>query len=204
MSAPRQTIPSKCLSCSAPLESPIVCTGCHTLYPVPEKADYFALLRLPRRYRIDEQELTRAFLSLTRNIHPDYFGAGSEEMRLLAVRLSAEVNDAYRILKDPVLRAGYLLECAGGASAASDRSVPPRVLGEVMEIREAIEEAGADAGELRRIRDRVAGLRAEVLDEIADAADDLSGAGPEDKIRLRSLINSVKYYDNLLSELPGA
>ena len=202
MTATRQTVPSKCLSCKAELETPIVCTGCHRLYPVPEPLDYFELFRQPRRYRIDLADLEKRFLAITRNIHPDFFTGESADMRQLAVQLSAELNEGYRVLKDPVLRAGYLLEEFGGSSAAEDRSVPPTVLSEVMMLREELEEAGEDQAAVASVRDRVVARRSEMLARIADLADDLGSAGDEEKSRLRSLINSIKYYDSLLTELP--
>ena len=197
-----QTVPSKCLQCNSELKCPIVCAGCHTLYPLPETVDYFDLFRLPRRYRIDVEELEGKFLSISRNIHPDYFGGESEEMRRLAVRLSAELNEAVRVLKDPVLRAGYLLEQAGGRSAAADRSVPQSVLAEVMMFREQVEEADGNETVIGPVRRQVEQRRRQTLEQIADVADHLDAAGEDDRGRLRQLINSVKYYDRLLAELP--
>lgn len=202
MATTDQIVPSKCLSCSAELETPIVCTGCHKLYPVPEPLDYFELFRLPRRYRIDLDELEKKFLAIARNVHPDFFAGESPDMRQLAVQLSAELNEGYRVLKDPVLRAGYLLEEFGGSAAAEDRSVPPSVLSEVIMLREELEEAGSDQAAVASVRDRVLARRSEILARIADLADDLSRASDEDKTKLRSLINSIKYYDSLLAELP--
>ena len=202
MAATRQTVPSKCLSCRAELETPIVCTGCHRLYPVTEPLDYFELFRLPRRYRIDLAELENRFLAISHNIHPDFFANESADMRQLAVQLSAELNEGYRVLTDPVLRAGYLLEEFGGSAAAEDRSVPPSVLNEVVMLREELEEAGEDQAAVASVHGRAMARRSELLARIADLADDLVGAGDEEKSRLRSLINSIKYYDNLLAELP--
>jgi len=202
MTTAQQTLPSKCLACDAHLESPIVCTGCRTLFPVPEEMDYFDLFRLPKRYDVDVAALEGKFLAISRTIHPDYFGAASPELRDLAVRLSAELNEAARVLSDPVLRAGYLLERMGGKSAAEERTVPQAVLQEVMMLREEIEEAEGAAESLGEIRERVRVRRGEILQRIAELADNLPDSGDEEKGELRRQINSVKYYDNLLNELP--
>lgn len=202
MSATDQTVPSKCLACHADLETPVVCAECHTLYPVPQAFDYFDLLKIPRRYHLDLDELDRKFLSMSRSIHPDFFSGRSEQMRSLSVRLSAELNEACRVLRDPILRAGYLLETAGGASAAEDRSVPQSVLTEVMMLREEIEEADGDPGALAAVNDQVAARGSETLEKIAELADDIGQRSADDKTRLRLLINAVKYYDKLSEELP--
>ena len=203
MTTPELALPTKCLHCKGKLDTPIVCTGCHTLYPMPVSMDYFELFQIPRRYRIDLADVERKFLAISRNIHPDYFGGSSDDMRRLSVNLSAELNEALRVLKDPVLRAGYLLEEAGGPSAATDRTVPQAVLTNVMMLREEVEEATADPETVTMVRRKAERKRRQMLDDIADLADRLDKASTDEKTRLRHLLNSVRYYDNLLAELPG-
>ncbi|HRX85281.1 MAG TPA: Fe-S protein assembly co-chaperone HscB [Phycisphaerae bacterium] len=197
------TVPEKCINCSAELTSPVVCSGCHTLYPLPQSVDYFGLLGLPRAYDLDESALEKRFLSVSRHIHPDYFGSASGEMQQLSVRLSAELNQAVKVLRQPVLRAGYLLELCGGPGPASDRTVPPEVLGETMMLREEIEEAQADEDHpaLQRLRKTVEEKRAVLVERIAELARRLPNAAAEDKTALRHTLNAVKYYDNMLELL---
>ena len=203
MASDDSTPPAKCLKCEASLASPIVCSGCHALYPIPKAADYFELLGLQREYRIDEARLTAAFRAITRNIHPDRFSGQPAEVRALATRLSAEINEGYRVLKDPVRRAGYLLELAGGPSATEIREVPGDVLAEVMMLRENAEEARTsdDVAALGQLSATVAARRGEKLKEIGHRADQLGTATPEEKAEFRKLLNSVRYFDALLSEL---
>ena len=66
--------PQKCLACSAELTSPVVCSGCHTLYPLPQSVDYFGLLGPPRSFDLDDATLDTRYLAVSRHIHPDYFG----------------------------------------------------------------------------------------------------------------------------------
>jgi molecular chaperone HscB len=203
MTTSELAVPTKCLHCKEKLETPIVCTGCHTLYPMPASMDYFELFQIPRRYRIDLADVERKFLAITRNIHPDYFGGSSEDMRSLSVSLSAELNEALRVLKDPVLRAAYLLEEAGGPNAATDRTVPQAVLTNVMMLREEVEEAAGDPETTATVRRKAERKHRQIMEDIADIADRLSEASADEKTRLRHLLNSVRYYDNLLAELPG-
>lgn len=203
MASDDTTLPAKCFKCEASLASPIVCSGCHALYPIPKTADYFELLGMERAYRIDEAKLTAAFRAITRNIHPDRFSGQPDEVRGLATRLSAEINEGYGVLKDPVRRAGYLLELAGGPSAAEVREVPGEVLAEVMMLREDAEEARAnnDNAALGQMSATVAARRDETLTEITRRADQLGTATDEEKAEFRKLLNSVKYFDALLVEL---
>ncbi|MFQ5489836.1 MAG: Fe-S protein assembly co-chaperone HscB [Phycisphaerae bacterium] len=204
MAAETPTLPTKCLNCHADLKTPVVCTGCHTLFPIPAEVDYFTLLNLPRGYRLDDEKLDRHFLAITRSVHPDFFGAASDQMQQLSIKLSAELNEAARVLRDPVLRASYMLERAGGPSATQFRDVPQEVLTEAMTWREELEEAGDDQGALSGIRDQVAQKRAAILEQVAARADALDSADDAQKQELRRLLNSIKYYDNLLADLPVA
>ena len=197
------TPPAKCLHCQTQLVSPIFCTGCQTLYPPQQATDYFDLLGLPRQYAIDEARLTSAFRAIARNIHPDRFADQPAEVRALATRISAEVNRAAEILRDPVQRAAYLLEQAHGPSEADTRDVPGNLLAEVMMLREEIETARSenDAQALERVRKTVEARRAETVGRIPAHADRLGTAREEDKKTFRRLLNSIKYFDNLAAEL---
>lgn len=197
-------LPAKCLCCDAELKTPVVCDKCHTLHPASATTDHFRLLGLERRYDIDAAELDRRFLWLSREIHPDFMGAKSPEEQALAVRLSARANEAVRVLTDPVLRAEYLLEVAGGESAVADKRLPDGFLPRMMMLREEVEEAlaGADADALEQHKNAVSVERSTVTERIAALARKLPNASEDEKRELRTLLNSIKYYDNVLKLLP--
>jgi molecular chaperone HscB len=203
MAADGQSIPTKCLNCQGPLTSPIVCDECRSLYPPPPWADHFALLGLPRTYAVDHKRLNAAFRAIARGVHPDRFAGAPEEVQTLATRLSAEVNQAFHVLSDPVRRAGYLLELVGGPSPAEMREVPSELLTEVMMLREQIDEAKTigDNAALERQREIIAGRRQEALQQIAALAESIAGLDEPRRRVLRRLLNSIKYFDNLLIEL---
>jgi len=182
------------------MDSPVFCESCSTLYPVDTSEDHFRLFGLPRRYRLDPDDLHRRFLSISRNIHPDFFGGQPAEMRNLSLRLSAQVNEAYRTLRDPLLRAEYMLESAGGKSSAADKSVPDNLLADVMLLREEIEDAGArgDGQALAALRRRIESRRQEIEAKVAALCEQLDE--PSDQVRadLRRQLNAWRYLDNLL------
>ena len=191
------------MNCEADLTFPIFCNGCHTLYPVPLRADYFDLFGLDAGYDIDPQRLATAFRAITRNIHPDRFSGQPETVSALATRLSAQVNQAYDGLRDPVLRAEYLLERSGGPSATEVRDVPGNLLAEVMIIREQLEESRSAAKPEAQVelRTSLTARRQHTLRQIAERAGGLATLDAAGKKDLRKLLNSIKYFDNLLEEL---
>ena len=65
-------------------------------------ADFFALLSLPPRAALNEEQLQQAYLSATRQAHPDHIGGDS--------MLSSDLNAAQEALKSPVTRLKHLVE----------------------------------------------------------------------------------------------
>lgn len=197
------SVPLKCTSCQGAMDSPVCCHSCHTLFPADVAMDYFQVFGLPRRYGVDLAELHRRFLSISRNIHPDYFSGEADEMRGLALRLSAQVNEAYETLRDPVARAEYLLETAGGRSSAQDKSVPGNLLGEIMMLREQIEEAKAsgDSETLVLIRAQIDSRRLRMEEAIAGLCERLDDPSESVRNDLRKQLNAMRYINNVLNEL---
>jgi molecular chaperone HscB len=195
-------IPVKCKTCSRPMETSFFCQSCHTLYPIDTSEDHFRLFGLPRTYAIDPDDLHKRFIEISRRIHPDYFEGEADTVRELALRLSAQINEAYRVLKDPIARGEYLLESSGGKSSAEDKSVPGNLLGEVLMIREEIEDAKAagDADALAALRGQIEQRVNATQGEVAALCGKLDEPDAEVLGTLRQKLNALRYLTNLLKE----
>ena len=69
----------------------------------------FALFDLPVAFQVDSALLNERYLALQKSHHPDNFSAASAQEQRLAIQKSAEINDALRILKDPITRADSII-----------------------------------------------------------------------------------------------
>ncbi len=106
--------------------------------------DYFALFGLRRACRLDAGALDQAYHSLQGQVHPDRHAHLPETERRLSMQWATQVNEAYRTLKQPLLRARYLLQLAGiDVGQESNTAMSPEFLMEQMEWREAVAEARA-------------------------------------------------------------
>lgn len=120
--------------------------------------DYFAVFELPVKLRIDVAALEKQFYMLSRKLHPDRFASRPAEEQEAALAQSSLLNDAYRTLKDPILRTQYLLKLEGveleeQSKAATDAArttgvekkqvVPPELLEEVFELNMQLQEMRA-------------------------------------------------------------
>lgn len=198
-----KSIPIKCMACDHPMQVAVVCEHCRSLAPA-EELDYFAIFGLAPEYDIDPDVLREAYYRASRMIHPDRLAAGSAD-DALGLRLSAKVNEAYKVLSDPIARAGYLLELQGGASAEHDRRVAPEVLSETLELRERIEDAGAerDADGLAAIGREIAQKRRETEAAVTALARRLPGDS-DVRDRLRVELNTIRYWHRLSEDLAAA
>lgn len=192
-----------CPRCQGELLGGVFCESCGQPERLSADADHFDLLGLPRTFALSADQITSAYRGLARRIHPDRFADRSDEIKVIATAVSAQLNQAYQQLLAPVSRADYMLTLAGGPNSISLRAVEPRLLGDVMMWREEIEAARVQANSevTMRLRNTVSTRRAGDVREIENIATQLPEVSTEEKHRLRVLLNGVKYYDNLLSEL---
>jgi molecular chaperone HscB len=124
-------------------------------------------------------------------------------MQAFALRASASVNSAYDVLRDPLHRAEYLLESAGGKSASQDKRVPQDMLGQVLMLREDLEEAKSsnDRTGIQALRDQVMQRKQVTEHRIVALCRDLHAASDQTKDDLRLQLNAMKYLNNLLAQM---
>ena len=75
--------------------------------------NYFDLFGLPQSFQVDKKRLAAHYRRLQKELHPDRFAGKTDGEQRLAVQFAAYVNNAYHVLKSPLLCAEYLLALAG-------------------------------------------------------------------------------------------
>ena len=103
---------------------------------------HFTLFGLPETFQIDENALETRYRALAANCHPDKFASASAFEQKQAVMMAAAVNEAYRILKNPIDRAASLLMTQNiDADAPEHTAFAPEFLMQQMEWRETLMDA---------------------------------------------------------------
>ncbi|KXT15831.1 hypothetical protein AC579_6269 [Pseudocercospora musae] len=98
----------------------------------------------------DLKQLRKEFLQLQAKAHPDL---APQDQKRRAEALSMRINEAYKTLQSPLRRAQYLLSQQGiDVEDETAKLDDDRLLTEVMEAREAVEEV-EDEEQLTEIRD---------------------------------------------------
>lgn len=120
----------------------------------------FDVLGLPRGVDVDRAELERAYRERSLRLHPDRAGKDHPRERRLSLERTQLLNEAYKTLRAPEPRAFYLLRLHGLDLRKDEGravTVPPRVLEEVLELREQLD-AARSAGDdelVNTLSDRV-------------------------------------------------
>ncbi|MFY2067976.1 Fe-S protein assembly co-chaperone HscB [Achromobacter xylosoxidans] len=143
--------------------------------------DHFSLFGLPSRFDLDAHALESAWRTVAAQVHPDRFATASPAERRVAMQWAARANEAYRQLRDPLLRARYLCEQAGvDLQTESNTSMDTAFLMQQMTWREMMDDARNDAGVLAELRTELEDARQQMraaLTRLLDEQRDYAAAG---------------------------
>lgn len=197
-----------CWHCGAKDAASLFCRYCNTIQaPTP---DYYEFFDLPRRLALSPEDLKNRFYTLSRLLHPDRYTRRSEQERRFSLEASSILNDAYRVLKDPIQRAEYVLRQEGfPVGELRNRDVPPELLEEVFELNMALDELrGGDLEALPQLdamRRRFLEMQAEIDRALEALFVEHDAAEPEQRKEvlalIRSTLNRRRYITNLLQEV---
>ena len=127
----------------------------------------FALFDLPVAFQVDSALLNERYLALQKSLHPDNFSAASAQEQRLAIQKSAEINDALRILKDPITRADSIIAINTGETENPEEKSNNDIdfLMQQMEWRETLEniENRKDTDELNAFAQEINQIRHAIL-----------------------------------------
>ena len=159
----------------------------------------FELFGLTPAYALDLEHLERAYRDIQSKVHPDRFAHAGDAERRASMQMTTQVNEAYRILKSPVLRAKYLLELNGvDVAFETNTAMPKDFLAQQMELRERLEEA-RDAATLDALREELLAQRSDLEREIArhiDCERHFSGAS--------DLVRKLRFLERFGEEIDSA
>ena len=175
----------------------------------------FDLFQIKQSFTIDYNQLEKQYFILQTKFHPDKLisnnsqkikpvkQAGKQSVQSIQSMKSAEINQAFNILKDDITRAEYLLSLAGITTIESDISKDPNILMESLEKRQRLEQTKDEEG-LKIMLETEQELYQEEKSSLAVLfADGL----PKNKLQIESAIKSLtrlKFLHKLIQEVKNA
>lgn len=162
--------------------------------------DPFTLLGAPRKYDLDLAALEKTHRDLSRELHPDKFASAGASERKAALEKAADVNEAWRIVRDPIRRAEALFALAGIVVSEGNEtatiSVAPKFLMEMMEAREELACAREEKN-MDKVRSLAEGIRDRYEETQAKLAEGLVTA-PRSVV---SRLGEMRFYKRFLDEV---
>jgi Fe-S protein assembly co-chaperone hscB len=157
----------------------------------------FAIFDLPVTFNIDLGLLSNRYLELQKSLHPDNFVTADSATQRQAMQKALEINDALKVLRDPVQRAEAIIAIETGNAVDPEQRSTQDVafLMQQLEWREELEdiEQKADDATLNRFAQRIKQARLQLLNTLNDALTDRNwhlATQSCDKLRFIEKLNS--------------
>lgn len=158
----------------------------------PDELNHFEKFNFEPSFQIDEIELEARYLELQQQFHPDVV-----DDKIEAEINSILINQAYKILKNPLKRAIYLLQLQGiNIDDEFNVEKPSQdILLLIMKLREDILENKNDLEKIKELKQKIANLLGDEMELISNLL-----AKKQHKLATQNLIKA-KYLDKILQDL---
>jgi molecular chaperone HscB len=142
---------------------------------------------------LDAADLERRYLRLSRECHPDHHQQADAATQIAVLERAAALNEAYRKLRDPWLRARALIEHADPDALASTKVLCPIFLTDALEQAEEVAHATPDDREAlsARIEASIETCRAELREHV----------GARRWHEAATVLHKVRYHRKALADL---
>jgi molecular chaperone HscB len=194
-SIPFDDIHHLCWSCKEEVGPGPFCKHCVRIQRVDDFSNYFRLFNLEKSFSIDEELLKKRFYDLSRQFHPDFYSVRSDSERSIACDNTAHLNQALKVLSDPIKRADYLLSMTVG-NTPGNPTPPQELFDEILEVGDILLSESLDENERNQLMDTLKHFR-ELKNELVQSLHPLFEKLLKNKTevadQIESTLNNIKY-----------
>ena len=160
------------------------------------KLNHFEKFSFTANFDINIDELEHGYLKLQQQFHPDALLYKNQDEQDAAMINSININEAYKILKNPIQRAIYLLKLEGINIDDDNCKIKPihETLITVLELKEKISES-KDIQEIEEIKNYLEEEIAELMQLVKE-----NFAHKNYDLAAQNLIK-IKYFDKTIADL---
>jgi len=171
------------------------------MHPVPGK-NHFELFGLPATFDIDTDELAVRYRELQRRVHPDKFANASDQDRRLSLQMTAQINEGFHTLKDPVRRGRYLLSLRGiDLGDETDTAMDPAFLLEQMELREKLEGVRQADNPHKQLAELANRIEQRLQDKIGQFRRAFADDSPDGTGKARNAVREMQFLEKMRREI---
>lgn len=162
-------------------------------------SNFFELFHLPVSYEVDLGQVQQQYMHLQKQVHPDRFANATDQEKRLSMQQTSWLNEAQQTLKDPVLRASYLLSLKGDEfSLENETTMDAEFLMQQLEMRERLESIKEEDDPL----DALDGLAKDVKQKTATMMDGFAQAYEKDElVEAREWIRKLQFMKKAKNEI---
>jgi len=164
-------------------------------------SDFFVLFDLPVSFDVDLNTLAERYRDAQRAVHPDKYANASEAERRLSVQMAARINEAHRVLKDPLARGRYLLELCGVDLDDMDTAFDGAFLMEQMELRERLADVKGSADPHQQLKLIAQDINAQSKSLVVQMAKLLQATDKDSLQQARDATRKLQFFRRLNEEV---
>ena len=157
--------------------------------------NYFELFEFDVSPVIDKSLLSKKYLQLQKQHHPDNYSLSDENEQNQSLEMSSLINKAFAVFKDDLQTVGYFLVTKGLISEDEKYQLPSAFLMEMMEVNEQIDEGDFVASSLDDIQQE---LDQEIQFVMQKNTIDFT---EEELLRIKEFYYKKKYLKRILDRL---
>ncbi|NOY67507.1 MAG: Fe-S protein assembly co-chaperone HscB [Gammaproteobacteria bacterium] len=164
-------------------------------------SNFFELFEIPVSFVIDAGLLMKRYRELQQTVHPDRFANATEQERRLSLQYATQINEALRILKDPLERARYLLQLKGVLWDDEQTTLSdPAFLMRQIELRESLEEVREKPDPLSAIGNIIDKVSVLIGDNTQVLQGLLESDNEDELIQAKNQVRKMQFLKKLMAE----
>ena len=157
--------------------------------------NYFELYELPVSFSVDEIQLKKKYLELSKKYHPDFFVNETEEKQNEILQLATRNTNAFNTLSDFDKRMKYVLELKNILHEGENYELPKEFLFDMMEVNEELMELESENNEtkIKNFNSKISSLQESFLSEVKPVLENKAENSSADLLRVKEYFFKRKY-----------
>jgi len=165
---------------------------------------YFDLFGIPIQLKVDNAQLHKRYIELSRKFHPDYFINESSSMQTDALENSAALNKAYKTFKNMEETIRYVLMEKNLMEEEEKYELPAEFLMEMLELNEQMMEADVEE-EREKLKSDLQNIESGIYEPVKNIIENYREAATsaEELLQVKEYYYKKKYLDRIRQQLAG-
>lgn len=168
--------------------------------------NYFELYGIPVQLQPDQAFVKQKYYELSRKHHPDFYSTASPDAQAENLRISSDVNRAYKTFQDPDATIRYVLQMKELLEDEEKYNLDPAFLMEVLEINESLMDLeGNDEGQVGALKNKVNELQEEIYQPVRQVVEGyVEGVtSTKELLQVKDYYYKKKYLQRILDKIGG-